>query len=149
MSNLQVVEVMDIMLLNMLASDTRFVRCPKPGCGNAIERAAPSGVLPTQAPDGRSLGHEHAVHMQENRFRCAACATNFCAQCSQFPYHLAKTCTEFAIEKAKIPCRFCELPLPKSRSNQRCIPDSTPVSCFVASQGEQKHMNASLCPDPW
>ncbi|KAJ1480753.1 hypothetical protein T484DRAFT_2779102 [Baffinella frigidus] len=116
----QVVAVMDEMLMDMMSTDNRFVRCPKPGCSNAIEREVALGALPTHAPDGQPLGRHHAAHMQKNRFRCAACTTNFCAECGQFPYHVAKTCSELAVHKAKTPCRFCEVPLPKGRNRARC-----------------------------
>lgn len=73
----QVVAVMDEMLMDMMSTDNRFVRCPKPGCSNAIEREVALGALPTHAPDGQvrtrthAHSHEHA-HAHEHEHTCAA-----------------------------------------------------------------------------
>jgi len=39
----------------------------------------------------------------DNRFRCRACGTEFCAQCNAMPYHHKYTCKQRKSQK----CRFC------------------------------------------
>ena len=59
----------------LVASNSNYVQCPNPTCGNVFERMDPgleSGacVLPRHAPDGQPLTESQARHMQQHRFRC-------------------------------------------------------------------------------
>jgi len=46
--------------------------------------------------------------MAKFRVRCNKCEKNFCAGCSQEPYHLGKTCEEFKSFKEARKCRYCD-----------------------------------------
>ena len=102
----------------LLASDSNYIQCPNPTCGNVIERMELGShddgrELPRHAPDGQPLTEDQAKHMQQNRFRCEACCSNFCAGCKALPYHTAATCQEAAAARCAAKCRFCQSQLPR------------------------------------
>lgn len=106
---------------NLLASNNNFVRCPNPICGNVFERMVSSvecaDGLPKHAPDGQPLTECQAKHMQQNRFRCDACASNFCASCKALPYHTAATCQQAEAARCAVKCRFCQTQLPTGKKD--------------------------------
>ncbi len=58
-------------------------------------------------------------HRAENRFRCRACATEFCAGCLSTPYHLGFTCDSFVDYKKARHCRYCNAQLTAENSHKK------------------------------
>ena len=99
----QVVAVMDEMLMDMLSNDARFVRCPKPGCSNVIEREADTGALPSHAPDGQV----HSLSISFALFRA------FQPEIAQYP---KSTCMRFVIARGgPVPIRSSHSPAAAAR----------------------------------
>lgn len=82
-----------------------------------MDPAVEGGELPRHAPDGQPLTQRQAKHMQKNRFRCEACASNFCCSCKTLPYHTAATCEQAAAARCAAKCRFCQVQLPRGKKD--------------------------------
>jgi len=116
----QVSQTSEALLQTLIDSNQNFIRCPNPTCGNVFERMDPAvegGELPRHAPDGQPLTQRQAKHMQKNRFRCEACASNFCCSCKTLPYHTAATCEQAAAARCAAKCRFCQVQLPRGKKD--------------------------------
>ena len=106
----------------LVTSDSNYVQCPNPTCGNVFERMDPglessACVLPRHAPDGQPLTESQALQMLQHRFRCEACGSNFCAQCKSLPYHAAMTCEQAEAARCAAKCRFCQVQLPRGKKD--------------------------------
>lgn len=84
-------------------------------CGNMLQ-VAPGKVDYNQKDDeGKVLSRAAAENMAQFRVRCNECNLIFCSNCSAEPYHLGKTCEEFAEYRGADKCRFCLEKLKKIR----------------------------------
>ena len=118
----------EALLQRLLNSNANFIRCPNETCANVFERMEPSprdsrgegASLPKCAPDGQPLTVAQAKHMQENRFRCEACSTNFCASCKIMPYHAGATCRQAQAARSAAKCLFCKTQLPRGKDDGSC-----------------------------
>lgn len=96
-------------------ADDRFVRCPACTVAASVQPVTPRTAArraKSEAPmlndDGERLATPHRVHFVHHRFRCGACAAEFCGACDESPYHLGYSCDEWAEAKRAPHCRFCE-----------------------------------------
>lgn len=117
----QVNSTSEAVIQQLMKSNSNFIRCPKVTCGNVFERMDPgmdgSQELPRCAPDGQPLTGSQARHMQQNRFRCEQCTSNFCANCNALPYHTALTCQEAEAARSAAKCRFCQIQLDRGKKD--------------------------------
>ncbi|KAL6054132.1 E3 ubiquitin-protein ligase highwire [Balamuthia mandrillaris] len=101
-------------------NSSQFLRCPNPSCSDVIERLEPqlshSPAKIALGPKGVPLSKEADLHMQEYRFRCRSCDTEFCAGCKASPYHLGMTCEQHRQWTESKRCRFCATQVTKLNS---------------------------------
>ena len=81
------------LLKKQLREESNMIECK---CGNMIEVAPGQIDYNQKDEEGKVLSKEAAEHMAKYRVRCNACGTIFCSKCKTEPYHLGKTCEEFA-----------------------------------------------------
>jgi hypothetical protein len=90
-----------------------FFQCPAPECGTVMERLEPVPVDARERHEALMLSSAEervaaALHKEQQRFRCRACRTEFCAECNAMPYHNNFTCASFKRFKESRRCRFCD-----------------------------------------
>ena len=56
--------------------------------------------------DGQIISPQAAKNMAKCRVRCNNCDRIFCSKCNVEPYHVGKTCEEFAEYRGADKCRF-------------------------------------------
>ena len=94
-----------LQLQKLVRDNPNLIQC---ACNNIIEIVAGKPDLNAKDEQGKKLTQAAAVHMAKFRVRCNKCEKNFCAGCSQEPYHLGKTCEEFKSFKEARKCRYCD-----------------------------------------
>ena len=80
------------------------IECP---CCKELNSFEP-GVVDYHIKDDNNvpLSREAAEDYAKNRCRCASCSNNFCIQCKTTPYHVGKTCLQFANHKKALKCKY-------------------------------------------
>lgn len=74
--------------------------------GNMIEVAPGKVDYKQKDEEGKVLSKPAAENMAQYRVRWNACDLVFCSNCKAEPYHLGKTCEEFAEYRGADKCRF-------------------------------------------
>ena len=80
------------------------IECP---CCKELNSFEP-GVVDYHIKDENNvrLSKEAAEDYAKNRCRCGSCQNNFCIQCKATPYHVGKTCLQFANHKKALKCKY-------------------------------------------
>jgi hypothetical protein len=122
----------------------KLVHCPNPQCSNVFEAvegsgnvnaAAAAGAAADVGVDGQLMSPASKHHRAKHRFRCNACSTVFCGECSTTPYHDGFDCASFSEYKDAKKCRFCSVSLtPANRVSPRDI--------VVPHNQQQPHQHA-------
>jgi ribosomal protein S18 acetylase RimI-like enzyme len=101
---------------------SKFVRCPDPSCGELTEHVTtapggggggallrvPVGDIKMTDDSGKVLSVDAWRHFSTFRMRCRGkCEQDFCVSCRARPYHLGKTCAQFAAWQTARHCRVC------------------------------------------
>lgn len=97
-------------------SRSSFTRCPHPSCRvfveklpAAIGRAGLDRLVAERDPTtGRWMSREALEHRYTHRYRCGACAGDFCGACHRAPYHVGMSCENAASAAAAPRCRYCD-----------------------------------------
>ena len=105
LTNEQKEKLEELQLQKLVRDNPNLIQC---ACNNIIEIVAGKPDLNAKDEQGKKLTQAAAVHMAKFRVRCNKCEKNFCAGCSQEPYHLGKTCEEFKSFKEARKCRYCD-----------------------------------------
>jgi len=107
-------EVFDQFLMRAVTlaieKNEEMFRCPNPACGSVVERvqAVDSPAHVRMAYENSSLSPEAQAHLDQYRFRCRDCSTEFCSSCFRTPYHVGFTCSQFTEYLNGRRCRYCE-----------------------------------------
>ena len=72
---------------DLMSVDESLVKCPIERCGAVFELL------------GNGVGGEDAKGGYRFRTRCKACEKNFCSNCKAQPFHVAATCSQYAIRQ--------------------------------------------------
>lgn len=104
----------DELLRKQLKEDMNMIEC---NCGNMLEVVSGQVDYKQKDEEGKVISRQAAEHMASYRVRCNNCDRVFCSKCNVDPYHLGKTCEEFAEYRGASKCRFCLEKLKKIRKN--------------------------------
>jgi len=130
------------------AGAAKIVHCPNPQCSNVFEAVEGSGNAAAGAAgaaadvgvDGQVMSPASKLHRSKHRFRCNACSTVFCGECSAAPYHDGFDCAAFAQYKDAKKCRFCSISLTAAN---RAKPASVHAAAAAAAAAHgHQHLKA-------
>lgn len=113
-----------------------FFQCPAPECGTVMERLEPVPIDARERHEALMLSSAEervaaARHKEQQRFRCRACRTEFCAECNAIPYHNNFTCASFKRFKESRRCRFCDAPMTRAPADD--TPPALRLVCDAAA----------------
>eukprot|EP00760_Papus_ankaliazontas_P019464 PhM_4_TR18027/c10_g2_i2/m.93112 len=110
-----------------------------PGCSftfiadtaNATTTNTATDMMSRVNVDGIILTVEAAQHRDRYRFRCPRCSIDFCANCSETPYHTGFTCEAFAIRKTRALCQFCDNPAENNNHDHGTVVHCQQEDCVL------------------
>ena len=90
------IKALDTSSLNQVTGkQSKIAKCP---CGFLTEIATTqSGVDYSERDEaGQTISPAAAIHSSMNQIHCRSCKRKFCRNCEAIPYHIGKSCEEFA-----------------------------------------------------